>query len=154
MPKSEKSKSETAAAAAGTRRKTTKSERASNGPRDPKQLAEAWGLKIEQDKKAAEQGKRALAEIIIPYFNLVQGEFASEDFSFGVSQLKDQKPVRVHFRLGSGLTVAISATSEGVFLERSDGPRENITKKINVEAPAQIIENIIELITAFMERKT
>jgi hypothetical protein len=31
-------------------------------------------------------------------------------------------------------------------LERSDGPKENITKKIDVEAPAQTIENITELI--------
>jgi hypothetical protein len=54
----------------------------SNAPRDPKQLAEEWGLKIQQDKKAAEQGERALAEIMIPYFNIVQeystSEFASE----------------------------------------------------------------------------
>ena len=45
-------------------------------------MAEEWGLKIQQDKKAAEQGERALAEIMISYFNIVQeystSEFASE----------------------------------------------------------------------------
>jgi hypothetical protein len=49
-----------------------------------------------------EAGKKALAEYIIPYFNEVQREIASEDFSFGVSELKEQKLVRVHFRLEMG----------------------------------------------------
>jgi hypothetical protein len=38
-------------------------------------------------------------------------------------------------------------------LESSDGPKENITKKIDVEAPAQTIENITEIDTEFMARK-
>ncbi len=134
----------------------TVSERGANAchPKDPKQLAKEWGLKIRQNKEAAEEGKRALAEIIVPYFNEVQREIASEDFLFGVSQLKDQKPVRVHFRIERGLTAAISVTSEGIILERSDRPKENITQQIDVKDPAHTIENITKLITALMERKT
>jgi hypothetical protein len=151
MPK--KSKSGTAAAAAaGTQQKPTKSGRDASDPKHPNQLAEKWSLKIQEDKKAAEQGKRALAEIIIPYFNEVQREFALEGFSFGVSELKDRKPVRLHFQLGSRLTVSISVTSEGVILERSDGSKENIAKKIDVEAPAQTLNNVTELITSLMQR--
>jgi hypothetical protein len=150
MPKSDRSKSDKVAAAASTQRKTTISERETSAPKEPKQLAEEWSLKIQQHKKAAEQGKRALAEIIIPYFNKVQREMDSEDFSFGVLELKDLKPVRVHFRLGSGATVAISVTPEGVIFEKSDGSKENITDKIDVDAPTQTIANITELVTAFM----
>ena len=137
-------KSTTVAGAAGTPRKT----------KDPKELAEEWGRKIRQDKTRLEQGKKVLAEKIIPYFQEVQHEIASEDFSFGLSQLEEQKPVRVHFRLGDGRVAEILVTSEGIILERSDQPKDKIIK-IDVEDPAEtIIENITKLITAFMERKT
>jgi hypothetical protein len=152
MSKQKKSNKETAAAAAGTPQKTTKSQ--GESPKGPKKLAKEWRKKIEQDKMTLEEGKRALAEIIIPYFNEVQREIASEDFSFGVSELKEQKPVRVHFRFGDGRIAEIAVTSEGIIFKRSNQPEEDITKQIVVEHRAQTIENITKLITAFMDRKT
>ena len=142
MPKSKKSKNETAAPPADTSQKA----------KEPKELAEEWGRKIKQDKTTLEQRKKALAQIIIPYFNEVHRQIASEDFSFGVSELQDQKPVRVQFRLGDGRIAEVSVTSEGIILKRSDQPKEQVVK-IGVEDPAETIENITKLITAFIERK-
>jgi hypothetical protein len=48
-------------------------------------LAEEWGRKIRQYKTRLEQGKKVLAEKIIPYFKEVQQEIASEDFSVGAT---------------------------------------------------------------------
>jgi hypothetical protein len=70
--KSAKYTNETVAGAAGAPRKT----------KDPKELAEEWRTKIRQDKTRLEQGKKVLAETIIPYFKEVQHEIASKDFSF------------------------------------------------------------------------
>jgi hypothetical protein len=59
----------------------------------------------------------------------------------------------VHFRLGDGRIAEILVTSTGLMLERSDQPKEKITK-IDVEGKAQTIENVTKLITAFMERES
>jgi hypothetical protein len=152
MSKPGSSKKETAAAVADTPRKTAESQREANAfhPKDAKQLAKEWGARIEQ---TLEKGKEALAEYIIPYFNEVHRELATREFHFGVSEVKEQKPVRVHFGLGDGRIAEISVTSAGLMLERSDQPKEKITK-IAVEGRAQTIENVTKLINAFMERET
>jgi hypothetical protein len=154
MSKLGKSNDEPVATAARTPKKKAKSQRRANAflPKASKQLAEEWRTKIKQDKTRLEQGKKVLAEKIIPYFREVQHEIASEDFSFGVSQLEEQKPVRVHFRLGDGRVAEISVTSEGIIFERSDRPEEKIIT-VGVEDAAQTIENITILITEFLERK-
>jgi hypothetical protein len=155
MSKPGKSNNETAAAAADTPGKTAKSQR--EPKKKAKHLAKEWGEKIKLTLEAGQKAQKALAEYIIPYFNEVQREIASEiaskDFSFGVSELKEQKPVRVHFRLGDGRIAEILVTSTGLMLERSDQPKEKITK-IDVEGKAQTIENVTKLITAFMERES
>jgi hypothetical protein len=162
MPKLGKSNDEPVATATGASKKKAKSQREANAfhPKAAKELAEEWRTKIEQDKTRLAQGKKVLGEKIIPYFKEVQyeifkegqHEIASEDFSFGISQLEEQKPVRVHFRLGDGRIAEISVTSEGIIFERSDRPKESVT--VGVEDAAQTIENITKLITEFLERKT
>jgi hypothetical protein len=114
-------------------------------------LAEEWRTKIIQDKTRLEQVKKVLAEKIIPYFREVQQEIASEDFSFGISQLEEQKPVRVHFRLGDGRIAEISVSSEDIMFERSVDPKKRHHDR--VEDAAQTIENITILITEFLERE-
>jgi len=136
MSKSGKAKNEAAAGAPGKMKGS-------------KELANEWGKQIKKNKTTLEQGKKLLAENIIPYFNEVQSGIASEDLLFGVLELKEQKPVRVHFRLGDGRLAELSVTSEGLILERSDQPKEKIVK-IGVKDQAQTIEKITELITAFM----
>jgi hypothetical protein len=131
-----------------------KNEAAAGAPakiKDPKKLAKEWGKKIKENKETLEQGKKSLAEIIIPYFDKVQSGIASEDLSFDVLEVKEQKPVRAHFRLGDGRVAELSVTSEGLILERSDQPKERIVK-IGVKDPAQI-QKITEFITAFMDGK-
>jgi len=152
MSKLGKSNDEPVATTARTPKKKAKSQRGAIQLKTSKQLAEEWRTKIEQDKTRLEKGKKVLAEKIIPYFREVRQEIASEDFSFGVSQLEDQKPVRVYFRLGDGRIAEISVTSEGIIFERSDRPKEKIIT-VGVEDAAQTIENITILITEFLERK-
>jgi hypothetical protein len=62
LRKSTKYTNESVAGATDTPRKT----------KDPKELAEEWGRKIRQYKTRLEQGKKVLAEKIIPYFKEVQ----------------------------------------------------------------------------------
>jgi hypothetical protein len=154
MPKLGKSNGEPVANSRSDSKKKAKSQSRANAfrPKPSQQLAEEWRTKIKQDKTRLEQVKKVLAETIIPYFREVQHEIASEDFSFGISQLEEQKPVRVHFRLGDGRIAEISVSSEGIMFERSDRPKEKIIT-VGVEDPAQTIENITILITEFLERK-
>jgi hypothetical protein len=153
MSKLGKSNDEPVANSRSHSKKKAKSQSGANAqPKASKQLAKEWRAKIKQDKTRLEQVKKVLAEKIIPYFREVQHEIASEDFSFGISQLEKQKPVRVHFRLGDGRIAEISVSSAGIIFERSDRPKEEIIT-VGVKDAAQTIENITILITKFLEGK-
>jgi hypothetical protein len=76
MSKPGKSNNETAAAAADTPGKTAKSQR--EPKKKAKHLAKEWGEKIKLTLEAGQKAQKALAEYIIPYFNEVQREIASE----------------------------------------------------------------------------
>jgi hypothetical protein len=60
--------------------------------------------------KRGKDGKKAMAEVVIPYLTEMKAQFPQNAFSFNVMELDadDHKPTGVSFRIGYGPTVTIS----------------------------------------------
>jgi hypothetical protein len=108
---------------------------------DPKILASKFAKKAAEEtneketKKAAEaesqaalvrlseDGKRAIAEVVIPYFNDIKAQFPPDQFSYDVQvDTKDHKPVGVSFTLGKGPLIVISTYFGRVTITQTNTP--------------------------------
>jgi hypothetical protein len=82
--------------------------------------------RTERDQRAELQ---LLTDFLIPCLNEAQREICSDEFSWGVSHLKEDKPTSVHVRVGGEL-IRISVEPEGIKFKKNDNPEEDFMKQI------------------------
>jgi hypothetical protein len=105
---------------------------------DPKDLAQKYAAKLaakadEEAKRRAEdeaarskvlaaerEGKKALAEVVIPYLTAVRNEFPADRFWFEAALVdeRDHKPTAVRLRIGGGPVVQIAMNFGRVAISR------------------------------------